>query len=440
MLMLMGCACREKSKVAQASRDLAAKITRESETQDSKANSDGQIGESRIYLDATISMSGFANQGSTYDELLDELGDAMPGAQIYKYGQQGEAKPKEISALFTRTGFGLEIHKPQFYGLTYNPDDRLIDFLAAESRPVRSVLITDGVYSEPQGSTAPPVVEAIHQWMKKGGTFGILIFRSAFKGPFYSERARAMQPTVTVKDRPFYAFIFSPTEQGFKELEEKLQRRFKGKMQPLLFGDKAVQTSIALPDNLKSSYAQKHPPEVDYYWQMFSRDLFAQSNRAPVGFVVKVNQLSDYPAAELKVDIVTEYYRWEKGQFKKIESGPPPGFEQQYVASQPNPKTESTPAPKDGKQQKAQEPPNLTVYLPKDSGSNYSFYHLKLIPSVKELRPEILQLSTRDDRNVSQANRTFRFFELITALTDIHFKDFGARSASSAIFITVNND
>jgi len=434
-------ACRKEATVARASRDLAANISKSLNTRNEGTAAEAKIEESRIYIDATISMNGFANQNSTYDELLDELGNAMPGAQVYKYGQEGNTPPKEVSALVRRVGFGLEIHRPSFYDLTYNPDDRLIDFLAAENRPVRSVLITDGVYSEQEGSTSPPVVEAIRKWMGRGRTFGILIFRSAFKGKFYSEKARGMQPSIPVGDRPFYAFVFSPTEEGVKEVREKLQRHFKN-LKVILFSDEGSETMVSFP-NSKASYSRKSPPETDYYWEMFTGDLFAQANPVPMKFTAKVKLPPDYPATELKLEVQPEYYRWEQNQFKKVEGGPPAGFSHTFETGQPPPTAEDSKGAAGGGKDKGQpagEPPNLTVFFPKDASSGYGFYVLKLVPAVKELRPEIQQMSTRDDSNRADANKTFRFFELITALTDIHFKDHMARRISPAIFVTVDND
>lgn len=441
IMIVLNLACREEAKVARASRDLAANITKSLNTRNENVPADTKIEESRIYIDATISMTGFANQNSTYDDLLDELGNAMPGAQVYKYGQNGKTPPEDVSALIKRAGFGLEIHRSTFYDLTYNPDDRLIDFLAAEDRAVRSVLITDGVYSEQAGSTAPPVVEAIRKWMGRGRTFGILIFRSAFKGKFYSERARGMQPLLHISDRPFYAFVFSPTEQGFREVQEKLQRHFND-TQVILFSDKGVETTLTLPNNAKASYARKTPPDTDYYWQMFNSDLFAQTNPVPLKFTAKVKPPADYPAAELSFEALPEYYRWEQQQFKKVEAGPPRGFSYTFGAAQPTANAESNKATREAGKDKGQatdEQHNLTVFFPKDTSSNYGFYFLKLVPVVKGLRPEIQQLSTRDDSNRADANKTFRFFELITALTDIHFKDHLAHRISPAIFITIDN-
>lgn len=175
LLVTLAClasACNSscKSRVASASKALAASITR-SRNSKAEVKSSAEMTERRVYIDASLSMKGFVNprNHSTFDEVIDELGDALPGCRLFKYGQRGQQPPQNAADLTTSTSFGLELHEPAFYDLSYNPDDRLIDQLAREdnsAHPVLSVLITDGVYSEPEGSTSPPVVGAIQRWLR----------------------------------------------------------------------------------------------------------------------------------------------------------------------------------------------------------------------------------------------------------------------------------
>jgi hypothetical protein len=105
----------EKAKVVKASRDLASGIARARNSKsDVKAVS--EIVERRVYIDASLSMKGFVNprNHSTFDELIDELGDALPGCRLKKYGQRGQQPPPNVSDLTTSVGFGLELHKPSF--------------------------------------------------------------------------------------------------------------------------------------------------------------------------------------------------------------------------------------------------------------------------------------------------------------------------------------
>jgi hypothetical protein len=437
IILLCGVSCT--NKVSQASRDLAANITRAQSTQPETRSPDTAIEEKRVYLDASISMKGFVNpaQHSQFDDFIDAIGDALPGCQIYKYGQKGSTNlTQNNSNLTERTNFGLELHRPDFYSLAYNPDDRLVEQLVAEDHPVLSVLVTDGVYSEPQGSTAPPVVDAMQKWMSSGRVLGILFLKSAFEGPFYSERGRTILQKTTIKARPFYAFVFSPTVKAFRELQEKLIKRFPD-MRTLLFSDEAVSCSPKLNEHLKGTYSFKMPPETAFHWQMFDSGLFSQGNPAPVGYNIKCTISPDYPASELKFDLIAEYYRWDGRQFKKVESGPPQGFK--YDLNTNEEKQDANNQQQGPKRASNAPPPDVIVYFPKDSGGDYGFYYLKLIASPKSLHPEIQEASTRDDRLSQNSEKTFRFFELIDSLTNVHFKTRLASKTSVAAFITIDN-
>jgi len=380
-------------------------------------------------------MKGFVNpkNHSMFDEFIDELGDALPGCRLYKYGQTGDRAPEKSADLVTQVGFGLELHDPNFYSLRYNPDDRLIHTLTSENRTTLSILITDGVYSEPTGSTSPPVVNAIQKWLESGGVLGIFALKSAFDGPFYSERGRQVLPRLSVKARPFYAFVFSPTGKAVIDLKEKLQRRFPA-IKPIIFSSEAITCVPGLNERMKSSYSYKKPPETTYHWQMFDSEIFSQHNPAAVGLNIRCTLDPAYPVSELNFTLITEYYRWQKGKFQIVDASPsgfryelsPKPVPENHGSNQVTPATSSTQA-------------ELIVYLPKDSGADFGFYYFKLAAVPRELHEDLREFSTRDDREPNEAGKTFRFRELISAIAEVHFKASLASRASPTIFITVDN-
>jgi hypothetical protein len=430
VLIFLCSGCRERSKVAQASRELAARITQSAPQQSSTTNTI-QIEDRRVYLDASLSMKGFVNprNHSTFDELIDELGDALPGCGLYKYGQSGEQPPENPADLVKQVGFGLELHNPNFYNLRYNPDDRLIDTLTNEKRPVLSVLITDGVYSEPAGSTSPPVVNAIQRWLQNGGVLGIFALKSAFDGPFYTERGRQMLPKLSVEARPFYAFVFSPTASAVIDLKEKLQRRFPA-IKTIFFSNEAITCESALNERLKNTYSYKKPPETPYRWQMFDPEIFSQHNPAAIGIEIKCALDPAYPVSELNFTLITEYYRWQKGKFQKVDSTPT-GFRSDPLL---NNGTNNQSASATSNMQS-----NLVVYLPRDNGGDYGFYYFKLTAVPKELHEDLKEFSTRDDREPKDAGKTFRFRELVSAIAEVHFKTNMASRTSPSVFMTIDN-
>jgi hypothetical protein len=427
ILLLSSCS----NTAAQKSRALAATLTPAAVPSPPLGVA---IQSQNVYLDASMSMKGFVNPAhhSQFDEFIDSVGDLMPGCHLYKYGQRVGGKD---DAVVERVSFGLELHQQSFYDLMFNPDDRLIERLATEEQSNLSILVTDGVYSEPQGATAPPVVQAAQHWMERGRTLGILIFRSDFDGRFYSERARNWLKLPPVKGRPFYAFVFSPTVKAFRDLQARFQQRFP-EMRSLAFSNDAVSCAPALNERLKGTYSYKRPPEVPYYWHMFDSALFAQHNPAPVGYNVKCTLSPDYPATGLKFDVNADYYRWQNNNFQKAPS-PPDGFR---VELDPDKVKEFTTASGTASKASGESPPDFIVYFPKDAGGDYGFYHLRLTASPKDdLRPDIAELSTRDDRQPQDAAKTFRFSELISALTQIHFQSCLADKAGASIFVTIDN-
>ena len=433
-LTFFSSACREKSRVAQASRDLAGRITHSIPQQFSNTSTTS-IEDRRIYLDASLSMKGFVNpnEHSTFDQLIDELGDALPGCRLYKYGQSGDRAPDNPAELVTQVGFGLDLHNPNFYNLRYNPDDRLIDTLTTGNQTALSILITDGVYSEPAGSTSPPVVNAIQKWLQNGGVLGIFALKSAFNGPFYSERARQILPRLSVDARPFYVFVFSPTGNAVIDLKEKLQRRFPS-LKSIYFSNEAIKCSPALNERLRSTYSYRKPPQTPYHWQMFDPEIFSQHNPASIGLTIKCTLDRAYPVSELNFTLTTEYYRWQQGRFQKLETTPP-GFK--YDLTPKN--LPATGANNPDTPAYTSTESDLIVQLPKDSGSDFGFYHFKLTAVPKELHEDLKDFSTRDDRDPKDAGRTFRFRELISAIAEIHFKTNMESVTSPSVFMTVDN-
>jgi hypothetical protein len=435
-LVLCVVACDPKPKAAQASRDLALNITQSQHPQTRTPSQPASIDEKRLYLDASLSMRGFVNpqNHSEFDQVIDGLGDLLPGCRVFKYGQSGAEPPANASDLITPVGFGREVHEPAFYSSRFNPDDRLIDKLTNESGSVLSVLLSDGVYSEPAGSTSPPVVQAIQRWLQKGRSLGIFMFKSSFDGPFYSERSRTTSGVnVSVKARPFYAFVFSPTSEALTDLQEKLQRRFPV-MRAIRFTPDAIDCQSSLNERLDGTYSYRKPPAVLYHWHMLDSDVFQGNNTVPMRYSVKCAIAPEYPVASLNVAITPAYYRWQNGKFEKSESVLT-GYKSELA-------TKSSAGTGSQTGTSGESPTMETgfvVHLPKDSTVPFSFYHLTLTPSVKEMKTNLGVTSTLDDRDLKDAGRTYRFNELLSAIADIHFKTTLASRTSTEIFVTLEN-
>jgi hypothetical protein len=406
------------------------------------------IEESRVYLDATESMKGFASsQNNTFTRLIESLSYAMPGGRLYKYGMRKGTKAAEGDAanFASEIRFSQELRSPSFYDLDYNEDDFLFNYLAQEERAVRSVLITDGVYSARQSELQSEVVKAIDKWIKRGRFFGVLIFTSPFEGKLYSENKRTWIDKVNVNARPFYAFVFSPDERGFRELKEKLSPEFGG-MQSLVFPRQAI--FCQLNPEMKPGLVYKDIwPNTPFYLQMYDETIFGDNNLAELAYEFSCLPAPDYPVKEFGLEVALDAYAWQKDSFKKEESSPPLDYKYPAEAGTGNPTATASPSP--GTSPNAtitasptgdpSKPPRLKLLFHKNNGASYSLYHLIFSLSSKALRPEIRARSTEDDSQPGDADKTYRFYEFISALTTIHLQDKQAVKLPPPVFVALTN-
>lgn len=403
--------------------------------------------ESRVYIDATESMKGFASPNSTFTRVLDSLSYAMPGCRLYKYGiRRGTQNAGAEAQLVSETTFSQELRRPSFYDRAYNEDDLLFEQLVQEERPVRSVFVTDGVYSARQSELQSSVVTALDDWMRKGRFFGILIFHSEFEGNLYSENRRGWLEKVSVSDRPFYAFVFSPNEAGFRELKEKLSAEFDD-VQSLVFPPQAI--ICQLHPQPKNGLIYKDAwPASPYYLQMYDGSLFGDKNSAELTCEFQCRPAQDYPVAEFGLDVTLEAYGWQQDTFKKSPNPPPfsheypanpGGFKSNRASAQATPDASHSPAPGASSTPEPGESPKLKLTFQKDKGTSYSLYHPIFTLTVKALRPGIRSRSTEDDGERADADKTYRFYEFISALTTAHLRNKEAIKLPPELFIAIAN-
>jgi hypothetical protein len=405
------------------------------------------IGESRVYLDATESMKGFAvPQNNTFTKLIESLGYAMPGCRLYKYGMtKGSKATSDVQAhnFASEIRFSQDLRHPDFYDLDYNEDDILFNQLAQEEGSVRSVLITDGVYSARQSELQSEVVKAIDKWMKKGRFFGVLIFNSPFEGKLYSENKRLWLDKVKVEARPFYAFVFSPDEKGFRDLKEKLSSEFKD-IESLAFSRRAVLCRMN-PQMQPGLIYKDIWPNNPFYLQMYDESIFGGRESAELYYEVQCVPDGNYPVVEFNLEMALDAYAWQQNSFKKSEQ--PPQFEYKYpaeaAAAQVPQATSPAPAPGTAASSSpASEPsrsPLLKLTFRKDNSTDYSLYHLIFNLSSKSLQPIIRAISTEDDSQSGDADKTYRFYEFISALTTVHLQNKEAIQLPPPVFVALAN-
>jgi hypothetical protein len=419
--------------------------------------------ETRVYIDASESMKGYAAApDNSFVKVVEALGYAMPGCKLYKYGFAGGRRPEADngqSSFAQEIRFSQELRRPSFYDLGYNEDDVLIKHLAREDTPARSVLLTDGVYSARNTELQSEVVKAVGEWMGRGRFFGILIFKSTFDGRLYSENSRSWTEPVKAGARPFYAFIFSPTEREFRELRGQLASEVEV-AGSLAFPREAVSCAIA-PQDKQGLEKKDAPPRSPFYLYMYNASVFSADDRAEFSFHLRCTASDDYPVAAFRPEPELDAYTWQQGSFMKSER--PPQFGHRYAeppaapgdAAAPSPGDAAAPSPGDAAAPSpgaspaapasptttpaARSRPNLTLTLSRDAVAGYSLYHLKFDLSGRVLRPDIRNISTQDDALIGEAGKTYRFYEFISALTAMHLQDKKATAAPPPVFIAVAN-
>lgn len=400
---------------------------------------------SRVYLDATESMKGYTTSGgATFTRLIESLSYAMPGSRLYKYGvfnnnrTRSTSQSTQLSEFAREIRFSQDLRHPEFYNLPFNEDDVLFEYLADEERPVLSVLITDGVYSARESELASTEINAIHKWLVAGHCFGILIFTSPFEGSLYSENRRTWLRGVKAAGRPFYAYVFSPDERAFRDLEEKLATEFTD-MRVLLFSQETFSCSL-LPVLKQGLESKKSPPLSPFYLQMYNSSIFDNEGSAELTFDLQCVPPENYPVAELKFDVSLNCYSWQQDSFKP--SPTPSRFVYSYAAATPAlPSPSADPKSESGRPSSVAPPAkgSLKVRLPRDTESPYSLYRVSLGLTPQTLRPEIRALSTEDDSEVTQAEQTYRFFEFISALTTVHLHTPSAIHWPAPVLVVTTN-
>jgi hypothetical protein len=427
-IVLTGCllitAC-QKSDISQKSRTLSQVFEQQSLQDGSVPSLPTSAGISRaaVYLDASLSMSGYvtgepANQ-TQFDTFVDKLGDYLPGCRIYKFGQ-GESQE-----LLSRANFDRSVHTPGFYSLTYNPNDLLIRQINSAEESALSVIITDGVQSDAPGQGNPPVVEAIIDWLKKGGTFGIFVLKSNFKGPFYSEHARAWirnengSSRFDIAARPFYAFVLSPTQQEFNELHLKILRDFP-ETGVVLIDQNSVTCDVSDSTSEPQPYGKGAPQ-----WRWF-KNPFGRNGTAKLDHKVACKLNPEYSASRLSLTAQATTCPWNGRDFLRNETVAVAGSDFQYEPV--NTAASST----------AQ---NflLKLTLVPDTRSAITFYRIRSNATISDLRSDIRDLNTEDDSDPQNAEKTYRLSSLIVSLTEAHLKAFVSARSLPRLYLTVEN-
>jgi hypothetical protein len=366
-------------------------------------------------------VTGMPGGRTAFDSFIDKLSEYFPGAGVYKFGQGSDQE------LLSPASFDRNLHSPAFYNLTYNPNDLLIDQINSEEQPGLSIIITDGVQSDYSGQGNHPVVEAVRRWMEKGGTFGIIVVKSRFEGPFWTELRREWikgGERLSVAERPFYAFILSPSRHGFNELKDKALRDFPGS-QVISFDEDSLKCQVSAPADGKPPYQVSDPAEGQFFWQRFESDLFEKgSSSAELSYEVICKADPTYPVKALSFTCEAGCFLWNGDGFDESAAPLPDDFVCEF---------------KNGASREQSQVSALSVLVPRDPRSRFSFYLIKGSADLRDLRDDIAQLNTEDDSDPQNAGKTYKITSLIAALASVQMKTRSAKAVSPTVYLTIRN-
>lgn len=381
-----------------------------------------------VYVDFTESMQGFINPGSTsaFSTFLKTMPGTLPGCLVYKYGLKTRGQSVEtINDLIEETEFDQSLDDPTLYTWDNNPDYRLFQEIVNGKPDDFSVVITDGVQSGPKDEVNTLAAEAIRKWINSGKIFAILINRTQFDGRFFSMCKKPspgfLDEKVQTDQRPFFAFVFSPNQAELSNFINGLKQKFPN-MLDLVFSDEAIQGAIELPTGIQASYDYVSPTGINkrpYYWQMIqSSGLASESEPDPV---VKFHYLisSNYPVKSFHIRFARKYSGWNSDSFSPTETIFPEMIERDLKA-------------------------NLECSIPLKSLINqqqaepFGFVQVEQTPFAIELRNDLLMtLSTNDDSNLEEKDKTYRFADLVNAIVNSHMSDRVFPARSSRLYLTV---
>jgi hypothetical protein len=301
------------------------------EAEDNETDSARPIKEKRLYIDGSKSMAGFAGQGGDFDKFFSEIGYVLDDPTVYKFGSLTKNPAPKYADLIKPTTLGQAQKSPQFYDLYNNPDDALFAELNERGTEALSVYISDGVYSASDAKAGSKVITPLAKWFAGGRVLGIFVLTAPFNGNFYSEKlcteSKGQQcwlQNVKVRERPFYAFVFSPNEETFRRLQRKLKNKFTA-MKSLVFADGALTSeALSLPED-ESLYDSGEQSE-GYYWQMFTPQLFSTQGPANLAFDIAYVVNQEYPLGSISPRVSAKYYLWDNQKSDFVDSELPPSF------------------------------------------------------------------------------------------------------------------
>jgi hypothetical protein len=347
-------------------------------------------------VDASRSMAGFVGCNATateFDVILDRLTTDLSIVTVLQFGEPAIGGGNA----FDEHPLTRAVHCAQFYDRRQNPDYALYRRIREDSSRHAFLYVTDGVQSDLGGSSQSPSVAELKRWVQDGRALAILAFHSRFAGQAWSEQRRQMLGSVSVKDRPFYAFFFAQNEVALEHVLSRLSQSTLVKATPMRFDSESVRCNARPAQRLPKYTWREKPP-----WAMVRLTSRGALEQPLVDYRCELER--GYPVGVVLPRVSSEYRRWTNAGFSNTANG----------------STGARFSADSAEQRNGESVVHIRGSLPFDDLTRFGFYGIRMTPEPGELRSEVRDLSSDSDASLDSFSHTYRFSWLIEQLARVH--------------------
>lgn len=178
-----------------------------------------------MYVDRSLSMKPYLSspQESDLYRLTTRLGDLVAtSTDFYGFGfETMKAEEQSVEAISP-----VKLKSQGTYSFANNDYGTL--FQSFSDTTETHLVISDGVQSDPKtGPSLRKVLSAIDQWVRSGGTFATLLYRTPYRGQYYSDQP-GPDPQYSCEDRPLTVFVLGQSPSAV----DNLLQRFGSELEP----------------------------------------------------------------------------------------------------------------------------------------------------------------------------------------------------------------
>lgn len=355
-----------------------------------------------VYIDGSASMAGFpgCEKGqSHFDRVLMGVDLALNSdelrSSVMLFGGDTTGR-----SYFLATAVGNHLQCPDPYRFAQNPDSALYARILSDTVSLVSVYVTDGVQSDGKAITPAASLQVLRRWLARGHSLAILAYHSQFQGRIWSEAADTMYRAQSVASRPFYLFILAYSETVLDHTIVKLRAR-AAPYAEIRFSPSAIQCNFTPAVSYRISLPK-------YRW-LFVHSAMPLKDRDGGGirlgeFLCEVSP--DYPMSRIGYEWNVQSRRWIRR-----------GFSDPIAAKSG---TFSLTVEEDtGGLLRA----GIFSHLSSRRRGRYGLHTLSLTPvHGTTMRSNIMALSTDDDSDPRNFNRTYLFADFVAKLVEIDFE------------------